>query len=197
MTKIKICGVTTVTDALLCLEAGADYLGLVLSASPRRISIEAVMGIATYLGGRIPLVGVFARPEDLIAYDRLDGAPLDYYQIYFDIPDDITIAPRQGWIHARFIDEKIPPVAAGNNSFRLYDFKETGIARMTTLVDSPSRLGADVFLAGQLDATRVGAVVSRCRPYGVDVARGTEREPGRKDPQKVIDFINEVRHADA
>jgi phosphoribosylanthranilate isomerase len=52
-----------------------------------------------------------------------------------------------------------------------------------------------MILAGGLDAGNVGAALARVRPFGVDVSSAVESAPGRKDPQKIKDFINAVRTA--
>ncbi|MBZ5509690.1 MAG: phosphoribosylanthranilate isomerase [Acidobacteriia bacterium] len=60
MTWIKICGTTTRADALAAVEAGADAVGFVFAASPRRIAPEAAQEIAAALPRPVDKVGVFA-----------------------------------------------------------------------------------------------------------------------------------------
>ncbi len=197
MTTVKICGITTVADALLCAEAGADFLGLVLSASPRRVSIESVIGIKTHLQGRVPLVGVFGIPEDLQAYQKLGGPQLDHYQVYFDVAHQAFGQPACGWIHARFERSAMSALTLGSGDLRLLDSRDSGLENLSESNRTDPTPLASIMIAGRLSPANVGAVVRSLQPLGVDVARGTEREPGRKDPQKVVDFISEVRRAGA
>jgi phosphoribosylanthranilate isomerase len=59
------------------------------------------------------------------------------------------------------------------------------------------QLALPMVLAGGLNAANVGAAITRLRPAAVDVSGGVEATPGRKDPQKISQFISAVRAADA
>jgi phosphoribosylanthranilate isomerase len=60
MTWIKICGNTNRLDALAAVQAGADAVGFVFSASPRRITPEAAAEIIAALPRTVDKVGVFS-----------------------------------------------------------------------------------------------------------------------------------------
>lgn len=78
---IKICGTTTLEDALLAAEDGADALGFIFAPSPRRVSVETVASIVSHVPPRMELYGVFVDPEfdevvSAIEACRLTGAQL-------------------------------------------------------------------------------------------------------------------------
>ncbi|MBI4365145.1 MAG: hypothetical protein HY568_06930, partial [Candidatus Latescibacteria bacterium] len=85
-TRIKICGITTPEDAVTASRAGADYLGVVLTDSPRRVSRERVLEIARAspagaIPAGAPLVGVFAaEPPEAVARIAAD-LPLHAVQV--------------------------------------------------------------------------------------------------------------------
>jgi phosphoribosylanthranilate isomerase len=196
-TKIKICGITSVGDALLACEAGADFLGFVLADSARRVDYGKLAGIVAHLDGRALTVGVFAREEDLSDFSHSSGVVLDYYQIYFKTTRHSVRQPRRGWIEARWITGASDEIATGNGLL-LADFKNADAATMECRLSGASdATRARLIVAGNLTAKTVGDVVRRFRPFAVDVARATESSPGVKDAQMIREFIQGVRHAEA
>ncbi|HTM00088.1 MAG TPA: hypothetical protein VL503_03045, partial [Candidatus Omnitrophota bacterium] len=67
-TRIKVCGITSAEDARLALDSGADFVGLVLTESPRRVDAARARSIRESLPAGAPLVGVFAEePPETVA----------------------------------------------------------------------------------------------------------------------------------
>ncbi len=196
MTRVKICGITNVGDACAAAEAGADFIGLVLSESPRRISLASLRIVSSALNGKVALVGVFAEAVDLFSFGHDSEVDLDYYQVYFDYSDTAVRSPRLGWIRSFLITGVGQSLPKAASRLVLYDFKAAPDAMTSTIHETNSRYVRDkVILAGNLAPESVGSIVKDLKPFGVDVARGTERAPGIKEREKMQRFIESVRNA--
>ena len=196
MTKVKICGITNVTDAVAAIDAGADYVGLVLSPSPRRVDISTVEAIVSSVGHRTLTVGVFAADADLLAYDRATDVPLDYYQVYFDYHNLSVRQPSRGWIRSFQITDTGSIPLLNQTGLLLCDFKQASADFMRSICSIfRDAMQWHTFIAGNLGVENVASVVQSFRPFGVDVARGTELSPGVKNVLKMQQFIQRVKNA--
>jgi len=206
MTQIKICGITNEPDALQCLRYGADALGFVFADSPRRVSPAQARKIVTACGPFVTAVGVFVnRPVEEVK-QTLEATGCTLAQLHGDEPEhylqalspfgaikairvgdhlDVAAITRYKEARAILLDTYVAGVAGGTG--RQFD-----PALAAELVQG----GWRVILAGGLTPENVGEVVARARPYAVDVSSGVEREPGRKDPDKIARFVAAVRAAD-
>jgi len=196
MTKVKICGITNVGDARAAVDAGADFIGLVLSDSPRRVSLQTARDICIAMSNPVAVVGVFAKAADLVAFGQYSDVEFDYYQVYFDYVSIIARPPKHGWIRSYLISgvEQLP--TRERSGLVMYDFKAEPEILISALKSSDCKsLRTGAFVAGNLSPDRVGTVVSELKPFGVDVARGTESSPGKKDKIKMQKFIESVKNA--
>jgi len=195
MTKVKICGITNVRDAIAAADAGADFIGLVMSPSPRRVDISAVDSIVSAIGSRPCTVGVFASEADLLAYDRDTDCQLDYYQVYFDYRSLPVRQPKRDWIRSFWITDTVNSLDSNHSGLFLYDFKKSSVDTMHDLCSERQDVVTQrTFIAGNLTVENVGTIVSELRPFGIDVARGTELSPGVKDVTKMKQFIQRVKN---
>lgn len=220
MTRVKICGVTTLDDALRCAEAGADLLGLnFYPPSPRYLPPErarqVVAGLRSLLGSTCPLlVGVFVNESAAAIARILDEVGLDAAQLSGDEPPE-TLAALHGRAYkalrprdaaealdaARSFaahapgDERLPALLADAYHPQLYG--GTGEQAGEDVARAVIATTPRVMLAGGLTPENVAARVRAIRPWGVDVASGVERAPGIKDMQRVQAFVLAVRAADA
>jgi phosphoribosylanthranilate isomerase len=187
--KVKICGITNLEDALLSYKLGADMLGLIFTESSRRVSITAATDIALRLSGKIVLVGVFSDPDDPQIGEVCERIELDMLQIYFGegvsgFPSyPLPILPSY-WVSENTDISKIE--LAGS----LLDFKKA--PRLLEKCASENINMSEAILAGGLHSGNVGSILKILKPFGVDVARGVEREPGMKDKDKLEQFIRKV-----
>lgn len=207
MTKIKICGIKTLPDALAAIAAGADYLGFnFYPKSVRFIEKSACDEITSVLKREHPqikLVGVFVNsPVDEIK-DILQTCHLDLAQLHGDETPEIfaQLAP-----HAFRAFRGIPESNAG------YERNEAPIMLIDAAVKGVyggSGVTADwaaatelakkypLLLAGGLTPENVADAVRQVQPWGVDVASGVESAPGEKDAEKMSAFVKAVRVAES
>jgi phosphoribosylanthranilate isomerase len=206
--KIKICGVTSVQDALRAVEAGADLLGFnFYPASPRYITPVECARLCSDLERRcvrVLRVGVFvnAPPEEILQI--LAGCGLDLAQLSGDEPREYlealggrafkALRPRESFSayqEARRYARPTPP-ALLVDAHRPGQYGGTGQTGDWELAADLAR-EYPLLLAGGLQPGNVQSAIRQVHPWGVDVASGVECHPGRKDPQKMRAFICAVR----
>lgn len=204
MTRVKICGITSAEDAAVAVAAGADALGFVfVSGTPRYVHPEVAERIVGGLPPLVTPVGVFVdQPLDEVL--RIAArCNLQAVQLHGEEPEEFSRRIPLKVIKAlRVRDaESLRPVATyPAHAFLLDAFVEgqaggTGSAICWELA-TQAKGQAPIILSGGLRPDTVGEAIWKVRPYGVDVSSGVEARPGRKDHQKVRDFIAAVRRAD-
>jgi phosphoribosylanthranilate isomerase len=199
--RVKICGITNIQDARAATDSGADALGFIFfSGSPRHISPESAVKIVRELPPFLAKVGVFvdAAVEAVVKIARATG--MDTIQLHgnesaaiseeiaasgfkvikaFRVKDAASLDPiAQYRVSAHLLDSYVPGQSGGTGSKFNWD-----------LAIKAKDFGAPIILAGGLDPENVSDAVSKVAPYAVDVSSGVEREPGRKDHDKVRQFI--------
>lgn len=219
MTRVKICGVTTLDEALRCAEAGADLLGLnFYPPSPRYLPPDRaqrlVGGLRALLGTACPvLVGIFVNTSAAEITRLLDEVKLDAAQLSGDeLPDVLTtlggraykaLRPRaiaEALDAARLFtthaprDGRLPALLVDAYHPQLYG--GTGESTSEEVARAVLAIAPRVMLAGGLTPENVAERVRAIRPWGVDVASGVEHAPGVKDMARVQAFIAAVRLAD-
>jgi phosphoribosylanthranilate isomerase len=212
---VKVCANTSLEDALLAANAGADAVGFVFAESVRRVTREQVRAITPHLPASLEKIGVFvgAGFENLVA--TIEECGLTGVQLHSECGPNITAQLRERFssrlkilkvIHFQQGLEAELRDAQGDASLDavLVDSRTTKLLGGTGLrfdwkaargsfVDSRLRLIA----AGGLNPENVGAAIATLQPWGVDVASGVEASPGKKDAAKVRAFIENARIADS
>jgi phosphoribosylanthranilate isomerase len=198
--RVKICGVTTVEDARVCVDAGADAIGLNFwPGSKRCVAVERAVEIARALPDGISKIGVFvdSRREEIERTAETVG--LDAIQLHGDEPPEACAGFALPVIKAIRVSEALGSidevVARYDVAWVLLD-SAVGGSGVTfdwrrALAVAPGRL----YLAGGLRPDNVAEAVRSVRPYAVDTASGVEASPGRKDPRRVREFIENAKHA--
>ncbi len=199
--RTKICGITSVEDALCAVNAGADAIGLVFyGPSPRNVSLKQAKAICAALPPFVSVVAlVVDRPREEIQA-LCDTLPISLLQFHGDEADrDCTGfgLPYIKAIRVRSADDvrgaaDLYPGAQGI----LVDAYVEGVAGGTGQTFDwsllPGRYDKPLILAGGLNPANVRNAISQVKPYAVDVSGGVEREKGIKDHKKIVSFINEV-----
>ncbi len=201
---VKICGLTNVEDALAAVEAGADWLGFVLwEKSPRYVTLETAREIARRLPPATRRVGVFvdATVEQVMFSLRIcDFSALQFHGQEspsfcrqfsvmkikaFRIRDAASLQALAGYDTDAFLLDSMVEGQPGG----------TGETFDWSLAAEAKKFNKPIFLAGGLTLQNVAAAVRAVQPFGVDVSSGVEASPGKKDRQKMRDFIAAVRAA--
>jgi phosphoribosylanthranilate isomerase len=202
--RVKICGITSVEDAALAVESGADAIGLVFyEPSPRYVRIQQAVDIAYSAGPFITVVGLFVNSDKAAIDNIIKHVPLNLLQFHgdelptfceqFSLPymrairmrDDLDLdkeIKRYKPASAILLDAYKPGVPGGTGE--TFDWERV-----------PRQSSQPIVLAGGLTPDNVCEAIKQARPYGVDISGGVESSPGIKDKDKVVAFINNAKVA--
>ncbi len=201
--RVKICGLTSLKDAMTAVEAGADALGFVCYAqSPRAITPQTVKAIIAKLPPFIVTVGVFADPKEEELRAAFDEWGLNVAQLQGDEPPELCDRfPGRVVKAIRVRDRKSIEAMCYYRvrAFVLDTYREdqlggTGEIFDWSLAKEAKRFGP-IILAGGLTPKNVAEAIRKVRPIAVDVSSGVESKLRKKDPKKVKRFIDEARNA--
>ena len=201
---VKICGLTNYDDAMVAIEAGADYLGFVLyPKSPRGIRPLALAKLAERLSGHTAgLVAVVVNESveqvRAIAGDcNLSAAQIHGDERAEEFVDGVGVPL---WRAVKLMEGQVEPTVEAWTFAERYvvdaavpgEYGGTGERadwEQARLFAQASR----AMLAGGLTSENVAEAIAAVSPWGVDVSSGVEREPGRKDWPAVRRFVREAK----
>jgi len=203
MTKIKVCGITNLEDALCAARCGAYFLGFIFyKKSKRYVSPAKAASIIKALPKKIIKVGVFVNEKLEIVKKIAKVCGLDLLQFH----GDETPAYLNGFRGYKIIkvvrvkDEaslehlkKYPCSIFLFDTFKKDKFGGTGEIFDWGFLKSLKALKKPFIVSGGLSPENVGLLVRQVRPFGVDVSSGVEISPGKKDHQLIKKFIDAVR----
>ena len=204
-TRVKICGITNLADALAAVEAGADALGLNFYAkSPRHVSIKTAAEISKHLPPFIMRAGVFVNADEDLITRAIGECSLSLLQFHGDEPPEFCMQfglMSMKAFRMRDVDSLKELPRFQTNAYLLDAFSPearggTGEKFNWDLAIEAQKFGKPVFLAGGLTPENVADAVRKVRPFGVDVSSGVEGSPGKKDHAKIRAFIAAVLKAD-
>jgi phosphoribosylanthranilate isomerase len=216
-TRVKICGITRVADALAACNAGADAIGLNFwRGTPRFVEVGRAREIADALPAFVTRVALFVDPEPSYVRAILDAVPVDTLQFHGAEDPDLCRSFGRAYLKAVHMKDGVDLLeyaalyedAAGlvfdsywpgdlpGGTGRAFDW-----SRLSAVVRA--KLPAPVILSGGLDAANVAGAIREVRPWAVDVSSGVEEldadgkaRRGLKDASRIEAFMNGVRHAD-
>jgi phosphoribosylanthranilate isomerase len=210
---IKICGNTSLADTQMAVDAGAEAVGFVFAASPRRVTPEQVAAIVPSLPASIEKIGVFVDADFAAIAAAIEQCGLTGVQLHSESKPELPAQLRE-----RF--------GAGLRILRVIHFGENAMRQLRAvrgdsnidglLVDSRTATAvggtgiafdwktarATIFIgqvelkliaAGGLTPENVAEAMATLNPWGVDVVSGVESAPGRKDQSKVRAFVANAR----
>ena len=199
--KVKVCGMTSLKDALVAVEEGADAVGFIFyKKSPRSVTMKTVREIVLELPPFVDTVGVFVDETAEQINKIADYCNLDIIQLHGDESPTFCKRIRRKVIKAFRIKDmqSVKKISSFQVSgFLLDTFSEnlhggTGKVFDWNLV-LPAKKFGPVIMAGGLTPNNVQQAVRQVRPYGVDVCSGVESEPGIKDHKKVRAFLKNAK----
>ncbi|MFP4333113.1 MAG: phosphoribosylanthranilate isomerase [Campylobacterales bacterium] len=190
--RVKICGITTLEDAIVCEKNGADAIGFILyKPSSRYIKPEAIREITKNLSPFISKVGVFVEEDSAFVDEVVEFCKLDVAQIYGK-------TTKLGELKSNYIEvvqAKSKDDIQEHREFKLIDahVKEYGgEGKRIPLEWFKNRDNSKTILAGGINETNIDEV----RPYGfygVDVSSGVESTKGVKSKEMIERFLKKVR----
>lgn len=199
-TFVKICGITSLDDALACVDAGADALGFNFwPQSKRHIPVERAAAIAKRVPPNVRTVGVFVNPSEAEVDRAFASGAIDLAQLHGDETPDFCRRFSGRYIKAvRLRDAaSLAQLADYACDFVLVDADTPGYGgsgqRADVTLAAEAARARRVILAGGLTAENVVEAIAAVQPYGVDVAGGVEREAGVKDWIKVAAFVQAAK----
>lgn len=214
MVKVKICGLTSPKDAELACELGVDFLGVIVDVSvdtPREINFDRARKVLEAASEQVDTVAV-TMPESLDdALKVSEEIGPDYLQVHSPLPkSQLRQIKREA--NSKIIGVFSIPQGLMNSDDLLSRAEGTAQAADLLLLDSGDSSGGGtgkthdwstssaicenldtpVILAGGLSPENVREAIGRVNPFAVDVASGVEVKPGRKDPELMRKFIENV-----
>mgnify|MGYP001560118416 FL=1 len=199
--KVKVCGMTSLKDALVAVEGGADAVGFIFyKKSPRSVTMKTVREIVLELPPFVDTVGVFVDETAEQINKIADYCNLDIIQLHGDESPTFCKKIRRKVIKAFRIKDmqSVKKLSSFQVSgFLLDTFSENLHGGTGKVFDwnlaLPAKKFGPVIMAGGLTPNNVQQAVRQIRPYGVDVCSGVESEPGIKDHKKVRAFLNNAK----
>ncbi|MEA1892623.1 MAG: phosphoribosylanthranilate isomerase [Campylobacterota bacterium] len=189
--RAKICGIRSYSDAMDAVDAGADALGFVFyEKSPRYISPSDAKSIINKLPPFVEKVGLFVNVDAQVINSYMQESGCTLAQLHFEASPELyeqLFVPHVKVIRAKNRDD----ILNFKDEYRLVDAYCEAYGGAGKRLNIEWFKGVDcskIILAGGLDSKNVSSL-KKYGFYGVDVSSGVEISHGKKDKQKVKDFI--------
>ena len=203
-TKIKICGITNLKNALEAVEVGVDALGFVFfSKSPRYINPKKARAIINLLPSFVLRVGLFVNAPKEEVLSVISESRVNLLQFHGDEDEKFCNQFNLPYIKAISLKDGI----------NLLEYCQLFVSSSAILIDTyshemrggtgktfnwdliPKNLPLPLIIAGGLDSKNVSSLINSVNPYGVDVSGGVEIDKGIKDRSKKKNFVLGVNNA--
>ncbi len=203
-TKVKICGITNLKNALEATEIGVDALGFVFfKDSPRYIEPKEARKIINKLPAFVLRVGLFVNASKEEVLSAISDSKVNMLQFHGDEDENFCNQFNLPYIKAIAFTDSLNLL----EYCRLYDssaailidtfsnHKRGGTGKTFNWNLFPKKLPLPVIIAGGLDSSNVQMLINIINPYGVDVSSGVEQKKGIKDYNKMKNFVLGVNDA--
>lgn len=202
MTKIKICGITSLNDALLAANLGVDMLGFIFADSPRNVTPELVQQISDALPMTTAKVGVFVDAPVKTVNDIAERCHLDFVQLH-------------GHEDAAYCKEIIVPIikaipmkdqkslqglSACTPAYFLLDTYRKGksggtgeIFDWSLAVKAKHMTDVPIILSGGLNTQNITKAIETVQPDVVDINSCLETSPGKKSQKLMKEIVQLIR----
>ncbi len=203
-TRVKICGITRVQDALDAVRCGADAIGLVFyAASPRCVTVQQAQEIVAALPPFVHVVALFVNAKQAEIEAVISQVRIDIVQFH----GDETVAECERIKLPYFKAIRVKPDTnllqceidfSGAKALLLDTYSESAYGGTGHVFDwnlIPKNRKMPLILAGGLTAENVALAIKKVKPYAVDISGGVELSKGVKDAKKIADFMQAVHTA--
>jgi len=200
-TRVKICGITNIEDALNAIKYGADAIGLVFYASsPRFVTIAQAQEIVAAIPPFVSVVGLFVNATTAEIETVVSQVRIDIVQFHGD--ENAAECERINLPYLKAIRVKndtnllqCQVEFSSAKALLLDTYSETAFGGTGHVFDwklIPKNLTKPIILAGGLNAENVADAINQVQPYAVDVSGGVEISKGIKDVAKIAAFMQAV-----
>ena len=200
--RVKICGITDTSAALVASKAGADALGLnFYKPSPRYLEIEQAAVIRKSFSPFVTSVAILVNPDADYVREIISQVQVDLLQFHGEEDDEYCASFGRPYIKAIRVAHSLDLISEEdrypNSSGVLLDTHVDDIYGGSGMSFDWEKVQygghKPVILAGGLDPGNVARALSVAQPFGVDVCSGVETG-GNKDPEKIAAFCDAVRN---
>jgi len=200
-TKIKICGMTNVSNALFAAELGADMIGFIfVPSSPRYVTPAQAAEIVCQLPENVTPVGVFANESETRIRSIMQRTGIRMLQLHGNESPEECARYSGDVIKAFHVKVGFDPSVLKQyptSLFLLDTFSSqalggTGKTFNWDIAVEAKKYG-NIMLAGGLNPENISEAITRVHPYGVDINSGVESSPGKKDHAKLKALFEQIR----
>lgn len=212
--KVKICANTSIEDAQMCIDAGADIIGILVGqkhASSDFVDRKTAKEICDYVNNRcdVSLVTHLTNADEIIELTKYIGN--NVIQLHSDIDESeveniktalpnvklvrlihvssdgaiITDYKKMKYVDFYLLDSFNLKTNQVGGTGQTHDWNKS--SKLIKILDKPT------FLAGGLNPDNVKDAINITCPYGVDVNSGCKNNQGKKDREKVMKFVKNAK----
>jgi phosphoribosylanthranilate isomerase len=204
-TRIKICGITRLGDALQVAELGGDAIGLVFhSKSPRFIELETAVEIRQAMPPFVTVTALFMDEGESWVRQVLNSVKPDCMQFHGEETPEFCQQWEEAFIKAIPMGSVEDPSRYARQFSQAQGFlldsnvagRQGGSGDTFDWSKVPSKFDFPLVLAGGLNPSNVASAIAQVKPWGIDVSSGVERSKGIKDSDLISQLFKEVNRAD-